>query len=94
MNTSPEEAEQNVEKFLNSLLIVFHEMGVTPEEGQKVLAESSLQVDDEGFLRYITPNHFLYTLSEEEILKGGFGESDNEVVIPISEDRYFVVVAY
>lgn len=88
------ETEKNIEQFLNALLIVFHEMGVTPDEGQKLLAESSLEVDDEGFLRYITPEHFLYTLSKEEIVKGGFGESDNEEVIPISEDRYFVVVAY
>jgi len=88
------ETEKNIEQFLNALLIVFHEMGVTPDEGQKLLAESSLEVDDEGFLRYITPEHFLYTLSKEEIVKSGFGESDNEVVIPISEDRYFVVVAY
>ena len=84
--------DQHIEKFLNALLIVFHELGVTPEEGQELMTNSQIEVDDEGFMRYVLPNYFLYTLSEEQIKQGGFGEATNEVVIPIAGDRYFVVV--
>jgi len=83
---------ENIDKFLNALLIVFHEIDVEPTEGEKLFSESSIEVDDDGFMRYILPKHFVYTLSEEDIEKGGFGESDNEVIIPIAGDRYFAVV--
>ena len=86
--------DENIDKFLNALLIVFHEIGVEPAEGEKLFSESSLDLDDQGFLRYTLPNHFIYTLSEEDVKKGEFGQEDNEVVIPIAGDRYFVVVAY
>jgi hypothetical protein len=91
-NQIPDMVDQNIDKFLNALLIVFHEIGAEPAEGEQLFAESSLALDDQGFFRYILPNHFLYTLSEEQVKAGGFGESDSNVVIPIVDDRYFVLV--
>ncbi len=88
--------DDNIEKFINSLLIVFHELGVSPEEGEKMMSESQLEIDPRGerdLFRYVFPNHFLYTLSEKQIEQHQFGTSENEIVIPIVDDRYFVVVA-
>ena len=94
MNTEqdPEMQNQTIDKFLNALLIVFHEIGAEPAEGEKIFSESSLDFDENGLFRYILPNHFLYTLSEEQVKTSGFAESDNGVVIPIVDDRYFVLV--
>ena len=85
--------DENIEKLLNALLIVFHELGVTPEEGEKMMINSQMELDDDGLFRYIFPNYFLYTLSEQEIKQFEFGVDDGAVIIPIVDDRYFVVVA-
>lgn len=86
--------DNEIDKFINALLIVFHEIGVEPAAGEKLFSESSIEIDPRGFMRYILPTHFIYALSKEEIEKGEFGQENNEVVIPITDDRYFVVVAY
>ena len=89
--TSHHTADDDIEKLLNALLIVFHELGVTPEQGEKTIAEAQMEVDANGLFRYVFPNHFLYTLSEQEIKQFEFDVADGAVVIPIVDDRYFVV---
>lgn len=87
------DTDQQLDKFLTALSLAFEAMDADIKDWQKILGESSLTLDDEGFLRYVLPNYFLYTLSDEEVKRGEFGESDNETVIHIADDRYFVVVA-
>lgn len=87
------DTDQQLDKFLTALSLAFEAMDADIKDWQKILGESSLTLDDEGFLRYVLPNYFLYTLSEQEVKRGEFGESDNETVIHIADDRYFVVVA-
>ena len=88
------DTDQQLDKFLTALSLAFEAMDADIKDWQKILGESSLTLDDEGFLRYVLPNYFLYTLSDEEVKRGEFGDdSHNETVIHIADDRYFVVVA-
>lgn len=86
------DTDQQLDKFLTALSLAFEAMDADIKDWQKILGESSLELDAGGFLRYSLPNHFLYTLSDQEVKKGEFGESSNETVIHIADDRYFVVV--
>lgn len=59
----------------------------------KELTKPSFDTDDDGFLHIVCKNIYVYLLTKSQVKTGGFGESDNELIVKGEDGMFFVVVA-
>lgn len=66
----------------------------SPATLKSIVAKAAFDIDDDGMARLDTGELFIYHVNKKQLKATGFGNSDNETVIPIGADSFVVLVAY